>query len=300
MRSHWAWLPRPIGQPVDDRLDDSAQGVAGCAGGVDRGDDRRVGRGVEGVHGADVANRGVKRERRGRDAAELADVAENGDPQLAQQELGKRHPRRPARPSRVHCAFEHLANAGLIIDRAGEVDVSAAGRGRLGEALELGVVVDQAECDGGTRGHAVKHTRFDDDAVGFELLSFTPAVASLPALELAVDERVVEGDARGKAFDDRGQGGSVRLAGGQVSEHGIKSPREWLPPGECLAGQFFVRLDIFGARLCHDILGQSRWGARFVPAGGLEPVADELLVERRLRAARANRNRSTSIASCRA
>ena len=62
-------------------------------------------------------------------------------------------------------------------------------------------------------------------------------------------------------------------------------PREWLFPGECLAGQSFVRLDIFGSRLCHDILGQSWRRARLVPAGGLEPVADELLVERRLRTA---------------
>ena len=60
LRSHWAWLPRPIGQPVDDRLDDPAQRVAGLLGRVDRGDDRRVGLGVERVDRAGVADRQVE------------------------------------------------------------------------------------------------------------------------------------------------------------------------------------------------------------------------------------------------
>ena len=45
----------------DDRLDDAAQRVAGLAGGVDRGDDRRVGLGVQRVDRAGVADRQVER-----------------------------------------------------------------------------------------------------------------------------------------------------------------------------------------------------------------------------------------------
>ena len=59
-----------------------------------------------------------------------------------------------------------------------------AWRRGLGEALELGVVVDQAKCDGRAGGHAVKHARFDDDSIRFQLLSLPSAVAPLSALEL--------------------------------------------------------------------------------------------------------------------
>ena len=84
-------------------------------------------------------------------------------------------------------AFEHLADAGLIVDRAGQVDVAAPRRGRLGQALELGVVVDQAQRDRAAGRHAVIDARFDDDPVGLELLPLAAAVAPLAALELAVD-----------------------------------------------------------------------------------------------------------------
>src|SRR5580698_9763106 len=60
---------------------------------------------------------------------------------------------------------------------------------------------------------------------------------------------------------------------------------EWLFPRKRLAGQYLKRLDILASRLLDDIFGQPRRHARLVPACGLEPVADELLVKRRLRAA---------------
>ncbi len=62
-------------------------------------------------------------------------------------------------------------------------------------------------------------------------LPLAAPVAPLAALELAVDERRIERDARRKAFDDRGEGRPVRFAGGQVSEHGMREPaRDWSFP----------------------------------------------------------------------
>ena len=64
-------------------------------------------------------------------------------------------------------------------------------RGAAGswQPLELGVVVDQAERDRAAGGHAVVDARIDDDPVGLERLPLAAAVAPLPPLELAVDER---------------------------------------------------------------------------------------------------------------
>src|SRR5437868_1968005 len=51
-------------------------------------------------------------------------------------------------------------------------------------------------------------------------------------------------------------------------------------PGEFLAGQAFITLYVFIAGLGDDFVRQGRGRAVLVPAGGVEPVADELLVER--------------------
>ena len=67
----------------DDRLDDAAERVARLLGGVDRRDDRRVGLGVERVDRAGVADRRVERRAGRGDPAQLADVAEDVDPELA-------------------------------------------------------------------------------------------------------------------------------------------------------------------------------------------------------------------------
>ena len=51
-------------------------------------------------------------------------------------------------------------------------------------------------------------------------------------------------------------------------------------------GQAAERLEVLLARPCHDVVGQRRHRRLLVPADPLEVVADELLVEARLRAAR--------------
>ena len=136
--------------------------------------------------------------------------------------------------------------------------------------------------------------RIDDDPVGLERLPLAAAVAPLAPLELAVDELGVERDARGEPFDDRRQGRPVRLAGGQVAEHGVVHFQGNGWPVRSLVG-----LDVLLAGPGHHVVGQARRRARLVPAGRLEPVADELLVERRLRAAGLVRVRAASSASCR-
>ena len=109
-------------------------------------------------------------------------------PNLAQQELGQPADRDPQSRLAGAGSFEDLADAGLVVDRAGQVDVAASGRGGLLEPFELGVVVDQAEGDRAAGGHAVIDARIDDDPVGLQRLPLAPAVAPLAALQLAVDE----------------------------------------------------------------------------------------------------------------
>src|SRR5262249_40878573 len=61
--------------------------------------------------------------------------------------------------------------------------------------------------------------RLHDDPVRLDLLSLPPAVSPLTALQLAVDERRVERNTRGKSLHDGRQRGPMRLTGGQVSQH---------------------------------------------------------------------------------
>ena len=74
----------------DDRLDDAAQGVAGIPRGIDRGDDRRIGLGVQGVDRAGIANRRVERKRRRGDPTQLSHITKDGDAELGEQKLGQR------------------------------------------------------------------------------------------------------------------------------------------------------------------------------------------------------------------
>ena len=250
----------------DDRLDDPAQRVAGRLGGVDRRDDRRVGLGVERVDRAGVADRQVERERRRRRSRPARGRSRRPSIPSSRSRSLARAPDGHAQGRLAGAgAFEDLADAGLVVDRAGQVDVPAARGGRLGEPFELGVVVDQAERDRGAGGHAVIGARVDDDPVGLERLPLAPAVAPLPPLQLAVDELGVERDARGESLDDRRQGRAVRLAGGQVAEHGVYVHFQ----GNGLAGQDLVRLDVL-------LRGSSPPRRRAEAGGGLalsQPVA---------------------------
>ncbi len=65
---------------------------------------------------------------------------------------------------------------------------------------------------------------------------------------------------------------------------GFVSPGGLLPP-KCHAGQPLVGFDIFVPGLGHDVVGQLGRRTVLVPVGRFQPVAHELLVERRLGAA---------------
>ncbi len=101
----------------------------------------------------------------------------------------------------------------------------AARGGRFLEPFQLGVVVDQTQGDRGAGGDAVVRAGVDDHPICLEGLSLTPAITPLAAFQFDVDQLGVEGDARGKAFDDRGEGRPVGFAGGQVAEHVISRGR---------------------------------------------------------------------------
>ena len=212
-------------------------------------------------------------------------------PSSLEEQLRQRADGHPERRLPGAGAFEDLADAGLVIDRAGQVDMAAARGGRLGEALELGVLVDEAERDRGAGGPAVVGPRIDDDPVGLERLPLAAPVPPLPPLQLAVDEAGFQGDARGEALDDRRQRRAVGLAGGQVAEHvrvyafGLQGSRRGNgPPVSVSYASTYFR------RVCSTTSsGKGRGRAGLVPPRGVEPVADELLVERRLGAPRAVR-----------
>src|SRR5271157_1900849 len=105
------------------------------------------------------------------------------------------------------------------LDRSGQVDVPAPGCGGLGQTLELGVLVHQADCDRPTRRHTMIDPGIHDHPVGLELLPLAPAMPALPALQLTVDHRRVQGHARGEPFHDGGERLAVRFTGGQIAEH---------------------------------------------------------------------------------
>ena len=137
------------------------------------------------------------------DSAELAHVAKDCYSELGEEKLGKSTGGDTKRGLAGTCAFEYLANAGLIIDRAGEIDVAASRRRRLAQSFELGVLVQQPDRERASGRDAVVDARLDDDAVGLDLLALAAPVASLSAFELAVDRPRIKRDARGKTFDDR-------------------------------------------------------------------------------------------------
>ena len=95
----------------------------------------------------------------------------------------------------------------------------AAGRSRLGQALELGVDVQEPQRDRAARRHSMKHARLDHDSVGFDLLPLAAPVAPLTPLELTIDQIRIEREPRGKPFHDRRESWSVRFAGSEVAQH---------------------------------------------------------------------------------
>ena len=162
------------------------------------------------------------------------------------------------------------------------------------QPLELGVVVDQPKRDRAARRHAVITPRVDDDPVGLELLPLPPAVSALPPLELAVDR------APCRAPTPDGKPSTMAVSAGPCDSPAVKYRsmrpfcRDSLVSEEQRSARSFPRerrpvrrsnASTYLAGPGHDLLGQLRGRAGLVPARGLEPVADELLVERRLRAA---------------
>ncbi len=161
---------------------DASERVARFLGGVDGGDNFGVRLGIQRVNGASVADGQVEGKRRGLDPAQAADVAEDLDSEGLQEQLREGADGDPERSFAGTGAFENLADAGLVVDRSGEVDMAASGRGGFSKSFEFGVVVDQSEGNGGPGRLSVIGAGLDVDDIRLKLLSFAPAVAALPAL----------------------------------------------------------------------------------------------------------------------
>jgi hypothetical protein len=67
-----------------------------------------------------------------------------------------------------------------------------------------------------------------------------------------------------------------------VRETGDIGRCDWSFPRKVLAGNLLERLDVLGAGILDDFRRQRGRRAIFIPAARGDPVADELLVERRL------------------
>jgi hypothetical protein len=125
-------------------------------------------------------------------------------------------------PEVVGQVLEGAREIGVAGPRIAEDTAGRLGGGRLGRhhvAPVLEVPVADEERDGAAQRLPVADAGEDLDRVLLDLHAAAAAVAPLAAPEVRVDEGAVHGDARGKPFHDHGQGGPVRLAGGEEAEH---------------------------------------------------------------------------------
>lgn len=95
--------------------------------------------------------------------------------------------------------------------------MARAGACKIAERFEFVVAVDDLQGDRAADRLAVPNAGEDVDAVGFDPLATTAAIAPLPPAEFRVDDCCVEGDAGGKTVDQGDEGLAVRFTGGPIS-----------------------------------------------------------------------------------
>ena len=132
-RSHETCEPSPTGSPSHDDLADAAERVAGALGGVDALDHRRLGRGVEraklrGVGGfVELGGHGIGA--RGVDAAQVNEMAADGDAELVEQAARDRAGGDAGGRLAGRGALEDVARVlAVVLEDAREVGVARAGR----------------------------------------------------------------------------------------------------------------------------------------------------------------------------
>ena len=247
-------LPLDVGaeagrHAVGTRLGHAAEGVAVALGGLDLGDHRGLGAGIDAAHGRRFGpvEVGGREPRGGRRAhrPHLEHVRAHLDPDRSQERLGDGAGRDPSRRLARAGPFQHIPHVGVaVLEDAGQVGM-ARSRERHGlpapaVLLELGLVdrprahrrrpvpvvaVLDEERERASQRAAVTQAGARLDVVLLELLAGAPAVAGLPPGEVGPDQLVVELEPRREARDDDCQAGAVRLAGRDVGErHPAREP----------------------------------------------------------------------------
>jgi hypothetical protein len=149
------------------------------------------------------------------------------DAELREQLAGEGPGRHAGRGFAGTRPLEHRADAAQVLDRAGQVGMAGPRPLDLLEPFELGVFVDDLERERAAERDALPETGEERDGIGLDPLSPPAAIAPLPAPQLGVDERDIDGEARGKTVDERHEGGPVRFTGGPIAEHGgIRAGRD--------------------------------------------------------------------------
>src|SRR6266568_402352 len=125
-------------------------------------------------------------------------------------------------------ALEHVAGVvEAVLERAGEVGVAGADLGELPAAARvrgdevlpvLVVLVPDDERDRRAEGHAAAQAREELRLVLLDLLACAAPVPLLAAGEVGVHLGEVHRQPGGEPLRDRGEGGAVRLPGGEVAQ----------------------------------------------------------------------------------
>ena len=248
-------------QPVDDHLDDAAEGVAVLVGLVDALHHRGAGVGVEAAHLVGVEARDVvglgHDAGRGADAAELDHVGDDPGADGLLEEVGRDPAERHAggglagrgpledRPGLVEVVLLHAGQVGVAGPRAGQrrvagqrLELDRVDRVGRHDLLPLGPLgVADLDGDRAALGLAVADAADQRDLVLLELHPGAAAVAE-PAAGQGVGEVVGRHpDMGGQPLEDRDQGGAVGLARGEPTQHGVSLSRAYGGPDGSPGGE---------------------------------------------------------------
>src|SRR6185436_5776834 len=217
-------------------LEHSAQGVALALGGVDGLDHEplRLRIGAADLAGLRPARDLVPglRERPDAHAADLGDVAQDGDAELAEEPPGHAGHRHPRGGLAGAGALQHVADVAVVVLHGPrQVGVAGAGAGhrlrggarglvahRHGLLPVFPVAVLDGQRDRAPQGEPSAHAGGDVDLVALDLHPPAKAVAALAAREVPVDVGLGEREARGQPLDDGGQRLPVGFTRGEEAE----------------------------------------------------------------------------------
>src|SRR6202022_1032512 len=221
----------PHRDPGGDHGEDATQGVAVRAGPVDGANHPGLRGLVRGAHGRGLDLRPVDLVRHlGRDLANARDVAEDLDAECLEQLLGHAPGGHTAGGLAGGGSLQHVANVvEAEFEGAGQVGVTGADAGDLGRRepgrsgrhrlLPVGkIAVCYHHRHRRPQAPSQAHPPPDLDLVSFDLLTPTPPIAALSALEVDVDIGRTKSQARRQTVHDHHQPRAVRLAGGEKAD----------------------------------------------------------------------------------